>query len=284
MLQFTLPPLPHYITGGEDTYCIGRTHPNRSNIGVFDFIFVTRGCLFITENEISYEITPGGYIIISPEGKHYSTFPCKEETHFYWVHFQTCGSYLNAEDTDSCELPPEMRPYEKINQFLMYLPVSATYPFADEVIQILKELIALNENISSTACLKQQQLFVDLLENLNKKTDTSKINRMYTIAEKAAEYIRQNSQENLRYDKLAGTLHFHENYIALCMKKTFGCTPLEYLTYFRLEKGKHMILHTDMPIGMISEKVGFSSVSYFVRCFTKKYGVSPKVYRQRYYG
>ncbi len=282
MLQLTLPPLPHYIIGGEDTYPVGAVHPSRSNIGVFDFIFVTKGCLYITENGKSFEISTGKYIILSPDGNHHATMPCTEETHFYWVHFHTCGNYRNIEETDLYERSSESEPYSQINQFYMYLPISDAYPVIEEIVQILKELVKLKEAIAFTTRLKEQQLFISFMEKISGKADVTKINRFYIVAEKAAEYLRQNSLEVLRYDLMSKALHFHENYIAQCMKMAFGCTPLEYLTHFRLERSKHLIIHSDLPIGTISEEVGFNSSSYFVRCFKRSYGISPGGFRQQY--
>lgn len=181
MLQFNIPPLPHYIIGGEDTYSVGAVHPSRSNIGVFDLIHVTRGCLYITENGKPYEISAGRTLILSPDGVHYSTIPCNEETHFYWLHFQSCGTYRNVEEVDLQDRPLEPASYAKINQFLMYLPLLTAVPDRDEMTQSIKKIIALNEDKSGIAGLKQQELFVSLLVKLKTSQSQSLQSKLVLI-------------------------------------------------------------------------------------------------------
>ena len=51
IIHMTIPPLPHYIIGGYTIAPPGRKHPTRRNIEVFDLLVVTRGCLYIGEED-----------------------------------------------------------------------------------------------------------------------------------------------------------------------------------------------------------------------------------------
>ena len=97
MLQFIVPPMPHYIVGGEDTYQVGDSHAARSNIRVFDLLLVMRGCLYLEEEGTTYAVKGGSFLILRPDCSHRSTRVCEEETHFYWIHFQTVGDWHNVE-------------------------------------------------------------------------------------------------------------------------------------------------------------------------------------------
>ncbi|TFE26721.1 helix-turn-helix domain-containing protein [Cohnella luojiensis] len=66
------------------------------------------------------------------------------------------------------------------------------------------------------------------------------------------------------------------------MKRSFGCTPLEYLTRHRVEQAKQLLVNTNEPIGTIAEETGFGSFPYFVRCFSRHTGFKPKAFRIRY--
>ncbi len=51
MLKIASPPLPAFLASGEDTYSVGQSHVNRVNLGCFDLLIVSRGCLFLGEEE-----------------------------------------------------------------------------------------------------------------------------------------------------------------------------------------------------------------------------------------
>ncbi len=54
---------------------------------VFDLIYVKQGTLYITENEKSFSVEGGEYILLSPGLEHYGTKGSDEATSYYWLHF-----------------------------------------------------------------------------------------------------------------------------------------------------------------------------------------------------
>ncbi|UQZ82197.1 HTH-type transcriptional regulator YesS [Paenibacillus konkukensis] len=282
MLQFIAPPMPHYIVSGEDIYSIGGKHANRSNIGVFDLIVVTRGGLFLEEGSMALPVPAGSYALLRPDRVHRTAMPCSEETHFYWLHFQTLGRWFEAEEKP---LPPsllETEPYARIEYFSFYLQRSGKLRMPSLVFDAFRHLLQLGTEPSPLALYKQQQLFHEILLHLQEEDETRGDRPYERVAEKAAVYLRRHYKEPLSYQRLAEELHFHQNHIALCMKKTFGCTPLGYVTRYRVEMAKRLLIHTDDPIGRIAEETGFGSFPYFVRCFTKHVGVQPRAFRMEH--
>jgi AraC-like DNA-binding protein len=67
----------------------------------------------------------------------------------------------------------------------------------------------------------------------------------------------------------AGTLRRH-------FRRKFQRTPLAYHRDLRLEKAAAMLLRRD-PV-LLSEEIGFESLSGFVEAFRRRYGVSPGKY------
>jgi hypothetical protein len=86
--RFSSPPLLHYVVSGEDTYVPGIFHLSRKNLGVFDILIVTSGCLFMTEEDSSWEIRAGEFLLLRPDAFHKATSPTTETTHFYYLHVQ----------------------------------------------------------------------------------------------------------------------------------------------------------------------------------------------------
>ena len=59
-------------------------------------------------------------------------------------------------------------------------------------------------------------------------------------------------------------------------KTSSGKTPQQYLTQLRMEKAKALLTHTDTPINIVAEKVGYQSPSAFSRKFKQHFATSPK--------
>jgi len=282
MFQFVSPPLPHYISCGEDTYPPGGTHPDRSSIGVFDLLVVTRGCLYLEEAGKPLTIAAGHYGILRPDVSHRTARPCVDETHFYWLHFQTIGSWNAAAEQAADFLPQEGYPYTQIGTFSIYIPRQGWLESLERIESLLRSLMQLDAEPAAQARWKQQIYVQDLLSGLQNEEANRLKSPYLQVAEQAAEFLRRHYKEQISYKRLSDSLHFHPNYISICMKKAFGCTPLEYVTKYRVEQAKLMLIHTDHPVGLVAEQTGFGSFPYFVRCFTRHAGKTPKSFRMLY--
>ncbi|NIK75430.1 AraC-like DNA-binding protein [Paenibacillus castaneae] len=282
MIQFIAPPMPHYIVSGEDTYPVDGKHPDRSHIGVFDLIVVTRGTLHLEEDNHLYSVSEGNYIILRPDLAHRTAAPCQAETHFYWLHFQSLSRWKETTETLSLSLPQTDHAYPQIETFSFYISRFGELRSLGLISEQLEKLIQLQHEQTTSALWRRQIIFQDLMLLLQDEEGEQHKSPHLIVAEEAAFLLRKYYKEPISYKRLSEALHFHENYISLCMKKTFGCTPLEFLNRHRVEQAKQMLIHTNEPIGNIAEESGFGSFPYFVRCFNRYTGSTPKSFRQQY--
>jgi AraC-like DNA-binding protein len=63
-----------------------------------------------------------------------------------------------------------------------------------------------------------------------------------------------------------------------------GLTPQRYRLLQQLDRACQLLGDTGLPVGVIAERLGFSSQAYFARRFRKETGFSPTVWRQRRLG
>ena len=63
------------------------------------------------------------------------------------------------------------------------------------------------------------------------------------------------------------------------VKALTGQTPVELLRKARLVKARRMVELTDKAVSEIAYEVGFTSPSYFNKCFKDEFGVSPGALR-----
>lgn len=65
------------------------------------------------------------------------------------------------------------------------------------------------------------------------------------------------------------------------IKAISDLSPNELIRISRLKKAAELILQNKFSLSEISEKVGFSSQSYFSRSFSKQFEISPSEYARQ---
>ena len=93
-------------------------------------------------------------------------------------------------------------------------------------------------------------------------------------------YINNNiNDNNLNVENLADELLLSRSKLYRKIKALTGLTANEFIRNIRLEKSKDFIENSEFSISEICYKVGFSSPSYFTKCFKLQYGLLPKEIR-----
>ena len=87
------------------------------------------------------------------------------------------------------------------------------------------------------------------------------------------------SKEDLCVQDLADELALSRSKLYRKIKELTGKSANEMIRKMRLEKSKELLEITDMTIGEICYKVGFSSPSYYTKRFKEYTGLIPKEYR-----
>ena len=64
-------------------------------------------------------------------------------------------------------------------------------------------------------------------------------------------------------------------------KQTMGMPFTAYLNDYRLTLAAKSLLETHNAVLEIASECGFENLSYFNRMFKKKYGMTPREYRQK---
>lgn len=295
LIRMEAPPLPYYISSSPLSYPPNSKHPNRCSIGIFDLLAVRKGCLFIGEDERSYEVPADHALLLRPDCHHFATKGCEETTDYYWVHFNTMGSWSIAEEDPSADADisgtanaagstyactPD---YFTPQSFHITLPQFTRLRQPDQLFEDLERLSLLETNAHlGSVRWEQQQLFQRILRQLSASAEAAGSTPSKLCAQQAATYLRKNYRAPITSQEMGEELNFHPVYIARCMQKEFGCSPFEYLSRFRIEQAKLLMVHTDLPIARIAEEVGFMQAAYFSTCFHKYEGVTPRGYRKRF--
>jgi DNA-binding response OmpR family regulator/nitrogen-specific signal transduction histidine kinase len=115
-------------------------------------------------------------------------------------------------------------------------------------------------NLKSMAYTKADELF---LEDLN-------------------EIITRNiSNPHLDVEMIAGNMNVSRPTLYRKIKAISDLSPNELIRISRLKKAAELIVQNKLSLSEISEKVGFSSQSYFSRSFSKQFEISPSEYARQ---
>ena len=100
------------------------------------------------------------------------------------------------------------------------------------------------------------------------------------ITEKAAAFIRENLQKDLSIQSVSRATNISKSVLYKAFHSRYGCTVGAYINEARVERSLEYLLKTNLSMEEISQKVGFSSGSYYSKTFKKQLGISPLQYRK----
>ncbi|QQX81256.1 helix-turn-helix transcriptional regulator [Shewanella sp. KX20019] len=105
------------------------------------------------------------------------------------------------------------------------------------------------------------------------------------IGDKSGNFIERFSfilagsyHQPLNHIDVAKSLSMSHRHLHRKLRVAFGMNFSQILCRFRLNKAL-ALFEQELQIAQICEKVGFSSSSYFTKCFRREFGVSPKQYQ-----
>lgn len=98
--------------------------------------------------------------------------------------------------------------------------------------------------------------------------------------ERLATFVDSNiGNSDLKVDEMASEFSLAHTQFYRKVKALTGYSPNEYLRLRRLKHSRHLLTTTDLSVAEITYMVGFTSPSYFTKCFRETYGTAPTDFR-----
>ena len=94
--------------------------------------------------------------------------------------------------------------------------------------------------------------------------------------------MRRDPSAELRLAKLAHTVAMSKFHFVRVFEEMTSVSPARFLASLRLERAKHLLLETWLPVTTVALEVGYNSLTTFTRLFTEFVGASPMSFRARY--
>ena len=142
---------------------------------------------------------------------------------------------------------------------------TACYNFTDEAIMQIDSLTDESEIL--------QFLFKKSLQ-LTATVNKIQENNQPKAVRQTLKFISNHLFDDLRLDVLAKECGLSKDYLSLLFKKSVGTTIPQYIKRQRLEVAKTM-LQKGLSLKDVAEKTGFSTESYFIKCFKDEFEMTP---------
>lgn len=221
-----------------------------SERGYCGFLFVFEGYALLTQHETTTRIESGTGIFL-PRGARY-TFTKPKKCAAAIVNFLVMGEISDTE----CKI----------------------FHFSRDV-GFENDFKALKKAYLIGAAESHSESFSMLYRIISKLVGSSEGKNKYL---ESIEYVKNNySDPYLTIGEIADRIGFSEAHFRKRFKEKFGVSPIQYIIDFRLNIAKDLLASTNLSMGEIAEKCGFTSAYYFSRIFKEKVGVPPLSYRKR---
>lgn len=233
--------------------CIG--NPKQQNL-----FLLLDGCSITYVDKDKRIITAGsGDIVYTPKGSEYkaelSEF-CDSDSHTVGINF-----LLFDENGEEIVLSKDITVFHPV--------------LNSEAYSLFHRILLPNTTMSS---VRNKIIFLEILcalaSDIPLKTVPDRIS-------KALEYLSNNIEKNPTVAELADMCNISE----VCFRKQFkektGMTPIEYRNKLRLKKAESYLEYGDISIQEISDMLGYSTVSHFIKEFRLRYGKSPYKYKKQ---
>jgi AraC-like DNA-binding protein len=96
-----------------------------------------------------------------------------------------------------------------------------------------------------------------------------------------ADYVSEYLAQDIKISELAQLTQMSHFHFSRLFKQAMGVSPHQYVIEQRVERAKHLLKQTQLPIMEIAMLCGFSSHSHLGKCFREYTRMSPKIYREK---
>jgi AraC family transcriptional regulator of arabinose operon len=124
------------------------------------------------------------------------------------------------------------------------------------------------------------KLYQLLLEIKSSQVDPVPYTKQRRVAAVTA-YMEERYAENPTVEEMADAIGTSPQYLFRLFRSTLHMRPFHYLTLFRIQKAKELLLEErGLPVKDVAAEVGYKDASYFCSLFKKHEGLTPMEFRK----
>ncbi|MBR1741191.1 MAG: helix-turn-helix transcriptional regulator [Lachnospiraceae bacterium] len=249
-----------------------------------EFIYMLRGSCEMNLNDRTCIVNEGEFAAFPPSSVH-SIFSVREIPPVYAVIKFDMMKFPGIASYSPSPSNVFQFAYEKNMPFQFNADISKNMDCHSVFLNCIKEIQ--EKNYGFDAILRSQiyRLIYQMIRywiNCGLNLNDCKISAENTHGiENIMEYIDSRLDEPLKVNELAAICHMSYSGFAAKFHERYGMSCKEYMEKMRIFKAEEYLLFTDFDLNYISQNIGFSDCSHFIRTFKKLKGVTPKQFRQK---
>lgn len=129
-------------------------------------------------------------------------------------------------------------------------------------------------------CMTRQEVQKKLYEHTGMLYEKiAKEAKKKDLAEQVVEYLERHYTEEINFNDLAGEFFLAPNYLYRKFKEKKQMTVMQYLEEIRMKKAEELLKTTSYNVTDIAVQTGYADPNYFTRIFKKKFGITPREFR-----
>ena len=229
-------------------------------------IYVISGYIYVTEEEMNYEIGPGQMILLKQGTHQYGKKLIAAGTSWIFAHFYH-GEINNAELNT---MGRDDQPSEIV------LPKTVGNLSKTDIPQRLKQLIKLSDTNKTLSKNRVSSAFHTLLLDIYEQDNPLAPS---DLSGQIAKYLQHRVRETLTGEEIAQQFHLTYKHLTRTFSGVYGVGIMQYHIQLKMQVAARELRSSDKSISHIAMDLGFSDPLYFSKCFRKQFGISPRNYR-----
>ena len=245
----------------------------------YEFYLLIYGDVSMVVDGAEYRVSPGSLILIQPGQQHRLINHDLEEPYaryVFWIsadcYSGLCGEYPDlgfamswAKTSGCCVCPFTLAQFGDVRAAVTALiRETRTEHFGKktgEAILVRKLLLSVSRAVYEQSVAGRES------------------EAMGSLVDQAVSYVEENLDRDLSGEEIAAALYVSKFHIAHLFREQTGMSLHQYVMARRLETAADALLSGSVRTAF--EESGFRDYSAFYKAFTRKYGMSPRMYRQR---
>lgn len=249
---------PFYISLAGVTYPSPTYHITRTKADTFVIEYVTDGAGYVfADGKMNYIGKDTVYLLVSGE-KH--DYYADSENPFNKIFLNVSGEFCK--------------------QIILAYGLSGKHffdgnglkPTFERIVDVIR-----SEMPDSEMQAVLQGIFVEIISKLS---IAAQENKHSEEARKLKNYLDSNISRLVSVKELAKTIFRSQDYCQKLFSREFGITPYAYQLERKMQTAKSLLTSTNLSIGEIAERLGYTDIHYFSNLFQKKCGCRPTEYRK----
>ncbi|MFS0726670.1 helix-turn-helix transcriptional regulator [Paenibacillus sp. 1P07SE] len=256
----------------------------------YQLIVASDAPVWIDVSGTRYELRTGESLLLLPWEQHTGWNMQEKQGTFYWVQF-ACAPALKTFDPEAAidlniihSEKTELRTTSAAHEDLLILPKIHLPRQRFQLLSLFERLVQCSEEPHGYFRFQQSLLLGEILgliagDLLDSREHAASFSPSYHTYRRLVNLLNNGYEKEMSKERMEQEMDRKYEYLCQVFKKYAGITIVQYLHQLRIQRAKHLLLHSDKSVGDIAFEVGFQDAFYFSRIFKRLEGLSPLHFR-----